>query len=42
MVCIVMGGKANNLKYIFSDANILFPEHKSDVVVLQKEKTQIR
>ena len=35
-----MGGKANNLKlYIFNYANTLFPEHKSDVVMLQKEKT---
>ena len=37
-----MGGKTNNLIYklfIFNYANTLFPEHKSDVVVLQKENT---
>ena len=39
---MVMDGKANNwiLKlYIFNYANTLFPEHKSDMVVLQKENT---
>ena len=37
-----MGGKTNNLiykLYIFNYAHSLFPEHKSDVVVLQKEST---
>ena len=33
-----MGGKANNKKlYIFNYANTLFPEQKSDVVVLQQK-----
>ena len=37
-----MGGKTNTLIVklnIFNYANTLFPEHKSDVVVLQKEIT---
>ena len=37
-----MGGKANHIilkLYIFNYANTLFPEHKSDMVVLQKENT---
>ena len=37
-----MGGKTNNLilkLYIFNYANTLFPEHKSEVVVLQNENT---
>ena len=38
-----MGGKANHLIlkniYIFNYANTLFPEHESDVVLLQKENT---
>ena len=37
-----MGGKANDFistLYIFNYANTVFLEHKSDVVVLQKENT---